>query len=148
MRSVYHRFEEYGTIINTVRPRPAQRRAPMSTQKRQRTESTAKTSHEAARRKWLTGMTKKDDLQIVERLLRESIHPRSTTSNDDKELELERRQSYDALCLLLCQQGRDDEATTIMRQLGHVARLISICGLLARDILLATACVLVRINHG
>ena len=95
----------------------------MSTQKRQRTESTAKASHEAARRKWLTGMTKKDDLQIVERLLRESIHPRSTDSNDDKELELERRQSYDALCLLLCQQGRDDEATTIMRQLGHVARL-------------------------
>ena len=82
--------------------------------KKQRTTSTSKQTRESARQKWLN-LNQASDLQIVERLLRESI--------DAKETQAEERLSTDALCLLLCQQSRDQESVVLMKKLNYVARL-------------------------
>ena len=82
--------------------------------KKQRTTSTSKQTRESARQKWLN-LNQASDLQIVERLLRESI--------DSTEIQAEERLSTDALCLLLCQQSRDQESVVLMKKLNYVARL-------------------------
>ena len=80
--------------------------------KKQKTSTTSKQLHEAARKKWLS-LSSLADLVVVEKLLRESVAIAKE----------EERQSLDALCLLLCQQARNKEAVAIMQKLGHVARL-------------------------
>ena len=86
--------------------------SPMPPHKKQKTSTTSKQLHEAARKKWLS-LSSLADLVVVEKLLRESVAIAKE----------EERQSLDALCLLLCQQARNKEAVAIMQKLGHVARL-------------------------
>ena len=73
--------------------------------KKQKTATTSKSLREAARKKWLS-LSSASDVLLVERLLRESL----TSSADSTEQNL----TNDALCLLLCQQSRDEEAVEEM----------------------------------